>query len=132
MLGTADYKSLIREIDRLEASVSEHYRAKVLHLDQQRIVADLRVLATHKKRQPIKESEALYQARVKLGFRTLVDEAVSASAHARYCLKSGEAALAAKHARAMLRKARSSPMAKGISLHPEIEKVLLSLAKDAR
>jgi hypothetical protein len=130
-IWTTDYQELVAEIDRL-ASEDTRHADKGKAMDHQRVVADLRVLAAHKKGRPVAECEAIYADRVRLGFSTVADEVIAAGAHARYCRQAGNMELASRHAAAALKTIELTRDTAKPSVPGELEGVLRDIVGQQR
>jgi len=127
-IWSAEYQSIVDEIERLVKEGAARSRSKRLSLPGRRMISDLRILAAHKKRRPVTECEDFYSDRIRLGFPTLTDEATAVSAHARYCRQMGETAAAARYAAAVLKKIESSRRTAKPPVPAELEAVLQSMS----
>src|SRR5260221_181035 len=102
--GSAEYQSIVDEINRLSDLSAARSGRRRVPVPIRRALADLHILAAHKKRRPIGEGESLFLHRSQVGFPTLADEAIAVASHARYCRQVGETALAANYAVGVLKK----------------------------
>src|SRR5882724_5444453 len=105
---SAEYESIADEINRLSDQAIARSGRRRVPLSIRRTIADLRVLAAHKKRRPLAECEGLYVDRVQLGFSTLAYEAIAVGAHARYLRQIGERAAAGKYVAGILKNVEAS------------------------
>jgi hypothetical protein len=125
-LWTSDYEAIVAAIGGLESD--EANRKKRLPIAHRRAIADVKVLAAHKKRRPVAECETIFSDRVRLGFATVAEEAIATSAHARYCAQAGEKDLAATYARSVLTTIERSRRAAKPPVPPELEAALRAIA----
>jgi len=103
-LWTADYQSIVSALDEVEADLGADQPTEQGITERRRAVADVRLLAAHKKMQPVARCDDAFSSRTQLGFATIADESVTVCAHARYCQQAGETEMAVKYAAAILGK----------------------------
>ena len=125
-LWTSDYDAIVAEIGQLESD--EANRKKRPPIAHRRAIADVKLLAAHKKRRALVECEAIFAGRVRLGFATVAEEAITTGAHARYCARVGEKERAAKYARSALKKIERSRRRAKPPVPPELESALRAIA----
>jgi len=126
---SVEYQPLVDEITRLSNEVVARSGRRRIPVAIKSMIADLRILAAHKKRRSVAECEGLYRDRVQFGFLTLSDEATAVGAHARYCRDVGEWELAKNYLESVLKKIRSSQRKARPSIPPEVEAALQAMLR---
>jgi hypothetical protein len=127
-IWTTDYDAIVAALDRLQQDELENDPPSEATSARRRALADVRVLAAHKKRRPVDECEALFLGRAALGFSTVADEVIAMGAHARYCRDVGLSELAARHATAAVRKIDLTRATARPMVPAEVESFLRELA----
>jgi hypothetical protein len=127
-IWTTDYDAIVAALDRLQQEELENDPPSEATSAGRRALADVRVLAAHKKRRPVDECEALFLGRAALGFSTVADEVIAVAAHARYCRDAEHPELAARHATAAVRKIDLTRTTARPAVPMELESILRDLA----